>query len=287
MSFWKTLEKIGLPLVGAVGGDLLGPELGLSPGLGGAIGGALGGGAAGFLTGESTGGTVLNALLGGAGGFGLGEVLGPGAGFGEGGAFAAGGPPAGTSAAGVAGSHADAIGGADSATGGAATDQGGFMDFLKRNPWLLPAGAVGMAALQGNQPIAGEKQLKELAAQAAGVGKLSNTLQTGQLPPGAEGLVQNALNDTIAGIRSNYANMGLSGSSMEAQDIAAAQSRAAAQRFQLASAITTQGLDAAGLSANIYAQIAQLQLGQDSELSNALAALSQSGGYFGGLKSVA
>lgn len=295
MSFWKTLAKLGLPIVGAVGGDLLGPELGLSTGLGGAIGGALGGAGAGFLTGESLGGTAINALLGGAGGFGLGELLGPGAGFGAGGAFggpamAAGGLPAGTSAAAIAGAggHADAIGGAGADVAAAGADSGGgIMDFLKRNPWIMPAGAVGMAALQGNQPIAGEKQLKALAAQTGDVSKMMHALQTGELPPGAKAMLDNATNDAIAGIRSKYASMGLSGSTMEAQDVAAAQQRAAAQTFQLASAVTTQGLDAAGLSAQLYEAIAQMQLGQDSELSNALASLSQSGGYFGGLKSVA
>jgi len=290
MSILKTLEKIGLPILGGIAGDFLGPEVGLSPGMGGAIGGALGGLGGSLLTGGGIQGDILGALLGGGAGYGMGEMLGPEMGFGAGGAFA-GGTPAGTSAAGVAGSHADAIGGAsgtDSLTGGAGADTGGgIMDFLKRNPWVVPAGAMGMAALQGNQPIAGEKQLKALAAQTGDVSSMMHAMQTGQLPPGAKALIDNATNDAIAGIRSNYANMGLSGSTMEAQDIAAAQQRAAAQTFQLASAVTSQGLDAAGLSAKLYEIIAQMSLGQDSSLTNALAALSGAGGYAGGLKSVA
>jgi len=299
------IAQIGLPLAGAVGGDLLGPEIGLTAGEGAGIGGLLGGVGGGVISGASPLGIVENAALGGLGGFGLGEVLGPDLGFGGTAAPAGtpvgttGGGTAGTSAAGVAGAigpaggHADAIGGAAADTGTtgstALTDPStsGILDFIKKNPQMLAGiGGVGLAALTGNQALPGTKQLKGLAGDIGALSSEISDVQTGHLPPGAQGLVTQALNDSIATIRSSHAAMGTSGSTMEAQDIAAAQERAAAQTFQIASTLTSQGLDAAGLSAKLYEAIAQLSLGQDQELTTALASLAQQGGVAGGLKSV-
>ena len=70
---------------------------------------------------------------------------------------------------------------------------------------------------------------------------------------------------------------------MEGQDIAAANERAAAERFKIASDVTQQGLQAAGMADSVYAQIAQLQMSQDTQLRDALTAFSQALGLGGGL----
>jgi len=240
-----------------------------------------------------------SAAFGGLGGFGLGELAGPGLGFGTSPAslsapVAVGGAGPGGSAAGAtaaSGGTAYEPGGSIDPTAGstALTDpsSGGILGFIEKNPQLALGGGGLLASLaMGQGSVPGEKQLKGLAGEAGQLSSLSSAVLTGKLPPGASNLITNALNDTISGIKSKYASMGLSGSTMETQDIAAAQERASAQTFQLAQAITTQGLDAAGLAAQIYGAIADIQLQQDKELSSALGGFAQAGGYGAGLKSL-
>lgn len=166
----------------------------------------------------------------------------------------------------------------------------GVLDFLKRNQgWLQPAiGLAGSALTQPKIP-----QLSNLQGQANLLGTTASNLvpsvTTGQLPAGAENIVQQATDAAKANIRSKYASLGLSGSSMEAQDLAAADERASGVRFQFASQLTTQGLDAAQMANQAYTQIANLQLQQDQGLQNALsnfAAASALGAGINAAKSV-
>lgn len=162
-------------------------------------------------------------------------------------------------------------GGAGPAPGGGfgASD---IMKFLKSNPNLI-LGGVGLGAAAANKPSL--PNMGNLNAEATAANNTANSLinaeTSGQLPPGQQQMVQNALNDTISGIRAKYANMGLSGSSSEQQEIAAARERAAATTADLATKVTGQGLNALGLAEQIYATIAQLKLGQDQGLQQAIA----------------
>lgn len=157
---------------------------------------------------------------------------------------------------------------------------GGFqgsdiLKFIKSNPNLLLGGAgLGISAL--NKPKI--PNINNLTADAnsadATANGLINAEQTGQLPPGQQQMVQSALSDSIAGIKAKYANMNLSGSSSEQQEISAAQERAAATTAQLATQVTGQGLTALQLSEQIYAQIANIKLQEDQGLQNAIAQFS-------------
>ncbi len=109
---------------------------------------------------------------------------------------------------------------------------------------------------------------------------------SGTLPPGAEQFVTNAQKDEESRIRGSYASLGLSGSTMEAQDLAAVSERAAAQRFQIASTVTNQGLQAAGQAGGAFDTIARFQLAQDQGLQEAIAAFSSALGYGQGLERV-
>ena len=129
------------------------------------------------------------------------------------------------------------------------------------------------------------------------------SVSTGSLPPGAQTLVNNALNDATNSIKSKYAQLGLTGSTMESQELASANSQAQAQSFQYAQQLTNTGIsDAAaatsdinsaaaiqtniinaglsasglsatelGTSATIYNDILQSQVAQDIALQTALA----------------
>lgn len=302
MSFWDSIIGVGAPILGgAVGaelgglaGDALGGSVGLGADIGGAIGGGLGGyfgnhnsltgGALGALAGATTGPGIDNTIANMFGGQDIGS-LGGGlfnmfSGFGGDGSVGGGvggiGVPTGPHDV-IGGLSPNAVGSLEAGSPGSSLSaglgtSGGISDFLEKNQkWLVPAALGGAALLQGQQSIPNQDQLAGLAGQAQGAAGLISSLQTGQLPPGAEQMVQTSLNDAVTGIQSRYASMGLSGSTMEQQDIAAAQQRSQAQRFQLAQQTTQTGLSAAGLSDQIYAQIAQLQLSQDQGLQQALA----------------
>jgi hypothetical protein len=147
------------------------------------------------------------------------------------------------------------------------------------NPAGLVAALGGAAALSSqlgsggaasNMPEGGN--LQTLANQAMGNAGLANSLRSGRLPPGAEQYADQAYADAAAGIQSHYAAMGLSGSTMEGQDLAAAQARTQGMKYQLSSDATQVGIQSMQLADTIYSQIADYQLQQDQQLQDALAA---------------
>lgn len=171
-------------------------------------------------------------------------------------------------------------------------EKNGFTDFLKANKGLLlPGAALAASALKGKSTPAPENtpsgsNLTNIASglntNAANINATANSLipsvTTGVLPPGADAMVNDALRGAQSSIRSKYASMGLSGSTMEAQELSSAAQSAASQRFQMANTLTNTGLNAAGISSNemnssarIYEAIMREQLAQDSALQNALA----------------
>jgi hypothetical protein len=102
--------------------------------------------------------------------------------------------------------------------------------------------------------------------------------QTGKLPAGAQTQINQAEQSAEAAIKSKYAAMGLSGSTMEQQDLIAAQNQAIAAQFNEAQTLANQGVQIAGVinsgdatAAQIYETIMQTVLQQDSQLQAALA----------------
>ena len=315
MSWWKDIVKYAAPVIGAAGGSLTGGALGIGADLGGAIGGGLGGFLGGELGGSSVGGSLLEGGLGAAGGYFAGPTIANWAGMGPGasvalpGASATGVNPSmitgelngeGSSwndslgvtpaAGGIAGVGQGAAGAATGAAADAAAGAGGgggFMNFLKSNPALLATGAglvgqLASPALAGsttpNYP--GEHQLKSIANNAEQQGKLlTSYAATGKLPPGAQAAVDIASRDAEAAIKAFYANQGLSGSTMEAQDLAAARERASALGYQLGMQAVQQGMSQLGLAQQIYAGIMDANMKSDSDLSQSIIKLAGATGY--------
>ena len=91
----------------------------------------------------------------------------------------------------------------------------------------------------------------QLSSQSAGLNStiqgLTNPLATGTLPKPQQAQLDQASNSVIAGIKGECASMGLSGSTMEQQDIAAAQNNALALQGQLENQLFQSGLSAAGI----------------------------------------
>lgn len=297
----------GAGLIGAIGGA--GAAAPAAAGTGAAAAGAAPSGAAAaapVLTSAAGADPLATALgsLGAQGAEGLTGVPGAGGSPALSPLFSAGGPAAAdlTGAAGTGGTTSLGAGGGfplnfdfEAAAGGGAPSGGGIGDmlggvgsYLASHPNLALSAIGPIASLlspKSNIPAMGKetataKMLKNFAAGAI------PAEQTGNLPAGAEQFVLNAQKDEEARIRGEYASLGLSGSTMEAQDLSAASERAAAQRFQIASTVTSQGLTAAGAAGGEFANIANQQLAQDQRLQEAIAAFSTSLGFGQGLERV-
>jgi hypothetical protein len=165
-------------------------------------------------------------------------------------------------------------GAANLSTGGA----GGVGSLLGKNAsWLLPAAVLGYDALKSSQGlgnIPGYNNLTSTANQLGTQGaQLASYLQSGTLPPGVQGSLNQAGAAAVATIKSRYAAMGGSGSSAEAEDIANVQQTIAGQGAQIAQQLLTTGINESNLSASIYQQIMNANIQSDQQLGNALTTL--------------
>ena len=116
-------------------------------------------------------------------------------------------------------------------------------------------------------------------------GTLSSNL-TFQVPStvGGEWTVNNATSGAQAAIRSKYAQMGLSGSSMEQQELSQVNLNAAGAGAQVALNLYSQGISDANISQEIYKTLLSTDVQQQQQTGNAIANMAQalSGGIGGG-----
>lgn len=152
---------------------------------------------------------------------------------------------------------------------------------------ILPAAVAGgglITNIARGSNLQGQSQLTGLAAQTAQQSAImENYLNTGTLPPGVQTAVNNATAGAKAAIRSKYAASGLSGSSMEQQELSQVDLNAAAAGSQVAINLYSQGLDDAKISEGIYNTLLSTDVKQQELTSNAIAnmaaALSGGGTY--------
>lgn len=138
--------------------------------------------------------------------------------------------------------------------------------------WMLPALGIGYSALQSNKPVPGEGQMQAYAQRMTQMGnQLTDPLMTGQLPPGYQSAFDRMQQSAEAAIKSKYAKMGISGSSMERSELANVPQQVETQKLQFAQSLATQGMQAMGLGGTAYNNIAQNTIAQDKMLSDALA----------------
>lgn len=149
----------------------------------------------------------------------------------------------------------------------------GALNSVKQNalPMGISAIGLGVDAMKEGQMLKGQRQLQQEAGQMQGQGaQLESYLQSGTLPPGLQAGVDQATQASIASIKSNYAAKGMSGSSAEAQDIAAAQQRAQATGAQYAMQLLQTGINETNMSSELYKAIMGNSLTQDTNLSSAI-----------------
>ncbi len=148
----------------------------------------------------------------------------------------------------------------------------GIGKFIARNPGSIAAAlGLGYAAMQPEPESMGE--LRDLARQTAGQGQiLTNYLQSGTLPPGAQESVDEGKRAAIAAVRSKYSSLGLSGSTMEMDALQAIETRAETQAFSFAAQLLDAGLRSTGLSSNIYNYLINAEQTDDQAFAQALGA---------------
>lgn len=147
---------------------------------------------------------------------------------------------------------------------------GGFLD--KYGGELLQG---GLMAYSGEQQQA---QLKKLLSPIQDTANQLNQqdamleapLFGGQLPPGAQAAIKQSTTAQKAQIKSTYANLGLSGSTMEADALSQVDQQAAAQTFNMATQLFNQGREGTKMSSDLYGNILTTQLQQDQNLQNAI-----------------
>lgn len=164
---------------------------------------------------------------------------------------------------------------------------GGLKEFLKDNsgPLSLGIGGLGLGkallepnAIPGGTPQAGSLMLQNgQFLQNAGQTLVGEGMR-GQNTPGIDQNFMQTANANKASIRAKYANMGLSGSSAEKQDLAAIDAQIAGAQGQAAQTTLNSGLTALNMSGSPVGQAAIIQAQQDSDLTNALAALAWAAG---------
>lgn len=142
---------------------------------------------------------------------------------------------------------------------------------------------LGSNLLKGNKAPAFEPQLTAAAQNATSQGSmLESYMAGGTLPPGLQSSIDQATNAAEAAIKSRYASRGMSGSSAEEQDIAAAKMQAVNQGAQLAIQLYSQGVQESQIGEQIYAQLMAVHEQQDQAASNAIGNFAGALAYMGG-----
>lgn len=160
---------------------------------------------------------------------------------------------------------------------------GGFNDVLsklggglEKNPiGALSVAGIGANLLKGSSKTGAENNLSAISDQQQATGtELINNARNGQLPPGLDSSITNAMNDQISAVKSKFASMGMSGSSSEQAAIQQVQQAATQERTQQIQQILTQGLSALGSAGQTDQAIVNQQTQSDKSLYDAIAALS-------------
>ena len=149
-----------------------------------------------------------------------------------------------------------------------------IMSYLAQNPGLLLAGGgLAEALFKGNSTPGLPALQTEASLEATQGNQNMSALQTGQLPAGAQAAIDQAERAAKATTASNFARLGMTGSTSEAQSEAGIEQAAAAQKFGDLSQVSQLGLQQLGAANSLYTTIMNTQLAQDKETQDAIARL--------------
>lgn len=161
-------------------------------------------------------------------------------------------------------------------TGGGTASAGGLKGTLGKALSNPGVDLLALSALKGNPLPSGFSNLQSEANQLKSNAALQeNYLSSGTLPPGMQHTLDAAKASTVASIRAQYAEHGMSGSSAEAQDIQAAADRVQAQGQQMAVQLFQQGVSEESAANSIFTELMNVQMQQDSQFSSSVGNLAQ------------
>lgn len=160
---------------------------------------------------------------------------------------------------------------ASSVFGGSPTDMSNQIGgkVLGAVPSIAPLAYEAIAGTQapkGTNALSSEAQ----ALQAQGA-EMGNYLATGTLPPGLSNALQSAAESAKATIRSQYAARGESGSSAEAQDLSAVDSRMVGQGASMALQLYQAGVSEQSTAAQLQESLLNNAIQQDAGFGSAIA----------------
>jgi len=139
----------------------------------------------------------------------------------------------------------------------------------------LGALGLGGAALMGDRPLPGQAQIAQQGQSMLTQGnQLLGTGLNGPLPPAAQAQLGTAAEAEKAGVRSSYAKMGLSGSTMEAQAMQSVDEQKMAAGWKMTQTLVQDGLAMAGMGMNDFLEIAKLNASEDQSFMKALGSFS-------------
>ena len=158
---------------------------------------------------------------------------------------------------------------------------GKTLDYLAKNPSLLLSGAGLLGnMLMGQQPPKYQKQLSAEAQNMQAQGQqLASYLASGNLPPGVQAQLNSAHEAAIASVRSQHANRGTSGSSMEAQDLQRINEAVVSQGASIATQLLQAGISEQQMAVGIYNNLMNSSLAQDQRMSQAISGFTNALAY--------
>lgn len=153
-------------------------------------------------------------------------------------------------------------------------EPGSILGDLTKPSSLITGGAALLPLLKGNT-IPGLQAYQNQGRSFSTIGDpLAQSLNTGNLPAGAQSSLDAATRAAKAAVRSQYAQMGIPyGSSMEADALAGVDARAAGQKVQMLSDLTKTGMAFMQQATPILQNTMTTRLAQDTAQQQAIARL--------------
>lgn len=136
-------------------------------------------------------------------------------------------------------------------------------------------GSLGLLVpqlLKGPTTYPEQSQLQSMAGNEVGIAnQFLQPLQSGVLPPGAASAVDAAKAANTAAVVNADANLGIGGSTMEAQQLQAVNNAAAGQTFQIADQLAQNALPYSNLATNTTQDLLKTSMTEDADYQAALA----------------
>jgi len=151
------------------------------------------------------------------------------------------------------------------------TNKAGGTDWGALAKGAVGAGGLAYSAINNAGTTPATKAVQQMAGQQNAQGQqLESYLANGTLPPGAQQYVDAQTSAATAAIKSKYAQMGMSGSTAEAQELSNVASQAQAQMFNMAQQLYANGVSQTGASANLYKLLMDQQNQDNTAMGNAI-----------------